>query len=170
MIELFTGSNLARVKIALGVLEADISAAIKTATRKTFKWAEREASKQIAAEAGIPYRAARERTRSKYRLSGSGQVWFGLNPVSAKYIYGSRIKGVDGSFTNDKLNRHYFRRKGRERLPIERIEKPIEQEGLGVVEGDFPRDVQDRLIEEFFLALDKTKGRESGTSQAIALT
>ena len=81
MIELFTGSNLARVKIALGVLESDISAAIKTATRKTFKWAEREAAKQIAAEAGIPYRAARTRTRSKYRLTGSGQVWFGLNPV-----------------------------------------------------------------------------------------
>ena len=167
MIELFTGSNLARVKIALGVLESDISAAIKTATRKTFKWAEREASKQIAAEAGIPYRAARARTRSKYRLSGSGQVWFGLNPVSAKYLGAKERKG---GFTAKKLNGHYFRRRGRDRLPIDRIEKPIEQEGLGVVEGDFPRDVQERLIEEFFLALDKTKGRQSGTSQAIALT
>ena len=167
MIELFTSSNLARVKIALGVLESDISAAIKTATRKTFKWAEREASKQIAAEAGIPYRAARARTRSKYRLSGSGQVWFGLNPVSAKYLGAKERKG---GFTAKKLNGHYFRRRGRDRLPIDRIEKPIEQEGLGVVEGDFPRDVQERLIEEFFLALDKTKGRQSGTSQAIALT
>jgi hypothetical protein len=167
MIELFTGSNLARVKIALGVLESDISAAIKTATRKTFKWAEREASKQIAAEAGIPYRAARARTRSKYRLSGSGQVWFGLNPVSAKYLGAKERKG---GFTAPKLNGHYFRRRGRDRLPIDRIEKPIEQEGLGVVEGDFPRDVQERLIEEFFLALDKTKGRQSGTSQAIALS
>ena len=167
MIELFTGSNLARVKIALGVLESDISAAIKTATRKTFKWAEREASKQIAAEAGIPYRAARARTRSKYRLSGSGQVWFGLNPVSAKYLGAKERKG---GFTAKKLNGHYFRRRGRDRLPIDRIEKPIEQEGLGVVEGDFPRDVQERLIEEFFRALDKTKGRESGTSQAIALS
>ena len=167
MIELFTGSDLARVKIALGVLESDISAAIKTATRKTFKWAEREAAKQIAAEAGIPYRAARTRTRSKYRLTGSGQVWFGLNPVSAKYLGAKERKG---GFTAKKLNGHFFRRKGRERLPIERIEKTIESEGLGVVEGDFPRDVQDRLIEEFFLALDKTKGRDSGTSQAIALT
>jgi len=167
MIELFTGSNLARVKIALGVLESDISAAIKTATRKTFKWAEREAAKQIAAEAGIPYRAARTRTRSKYRLTGSGQVWFGLNPVSAKYLGAKERKG---GFTAKKLNGHFFRRKGRDRLPIERIEKTIESEGLGVVEGDFPRDVQDRLIEEFFLALDKTKGRDSGTSQAIALT
>lgn len=167
MIELFTSSNLARVKIALGVLESDISAAIKTATRKTFKWAEREASKQIAAESGIPYRAARARTRSKYRLSGSGQVWFGLNPVSAKYLGAKERKG---GFTAKKLNGHYFRRRGRDRLPIDRIEKPIEQEGLGVVEGDFPRDVQERLIEEFFLALDKTKGRESGTSQAIALS
>jgi len=167
MIELFTGSNLARVKIALGVLESDISAAIKTATRKTFKWAEREASKQIAAEASIPYRAARARTRSKYRLTGSGQVWFGLNPVSAKYLGAKERKG---GFTAKKLNGHYFRRRGRDRLPIDRIEKPIENEGLGVVEGDFPRDVQERLIEEFFLALDKTKGRQSGTSQAIALS
>lgn len=165
MIEFFTGSNLARVKIALGVLESDISAAIKTATRKTFKWAEREASKQIAAEAGIPYRAARTRTKSKYRLTGGGQVWFGLNPVSAKYLGAKERKG---GFTAEKLNGHFFRRKGRERLPIERIEKTIESEGLGVVEGSFPSDVQDRLIEEFFMALDKVKGRESGTSQAIA--
>lgn len=165
MIEFFTGSNLARVKIALGVLESDISAAIKTATRKTFKWAEREASKQIAAEAGIPYRAARTRTKSKYRLTGSGQVWFGLNPVSAKYLGAKERKG---GFTAEKLNGHFFRRKGRERLPIERIDKTIESEGLGVVEGSFPSDVQDRLIKEFFLALDKVKGRESGTSQAIA--
>jgi hypothetical protein len=57
MIEMFAASNLARVKVALGVLEADITAAIKTATRRTFKWAEREAAKEIAAEAGIPYRA-----------------------------------------------------------------------------------------------------------------
>lgn len=165
MIELFTGSNLARVRRQLSVLESDISAAIKTATRKTFKWAEREASKQIAAEAGIPYRAARTRTRSKYRLTGSGQVWFGLNPVSAKYL---GAKDRKGGFTAEKLNGHFFRRKGRERLPIERIEKTIENESLGVVEGDFPRDVQDRLIEEFFLALDKKSGREAGTSQAIA--
>lgn len=167
MIELFTGSNLARVKIALGVLESDISAAIKTATRKTFKWAEREASKQIAAEAGIPYRAARARTRSKYRLRGSGQVWFGLNPVSAKYLGAKERKG---GFTNAKLNEHYFRRRGRARLPIDRIEKPIEDEGIGVVEGSFPREVQKRLIEEFFLALDKKAGRSAGTSQAIALS
>ena len=166
MIELFTASNLARVKIALGVLEADIQTAIKTATRRTFKWAEREAAKQIAAEAGIPYRAARTRTRSKYRLTGSGQVWFGLNPVSAKYLGAKERKG---GFTAPKLNQHFFRRRGRDRLPIERIEKPIESEGMGVVEGDFLADVQARLIEEFFLALDKSKGRESGTSQAIAL-
>jgi hypothetical protein len=167
MIEMFAASNLARVKIALGVLEADISKAIKTATRKTFKWAEREAAKEIAAETGIPYRAARTRTRSKYRLTGSGQIWFGLNPISAKYLGAKERKG---GFTAPKLNQHYFRRRGRDRLPIERIEKPIEAEGMAFVEGSFPKDVQDRLIEEFFLALDKTSGRAAGTSQAIALT
>ncbi len=166
MIELFTASNLARVKIQLGVLEADIRTAIKTATRRTFKWAEREAAKDIAAEAGIPYRAARTRTRSKYRLSGSGQIWFGLNPVSAKYLGAKERKG---GFTNKKLNQHFFRRRGRDRLPIERIEKPIEDAGTAYVEGDFRQQVQERLITEFFLSLDKTAGRDAGTSQAIAL-
>jgi hypothetical protein len=167
MIEIFTASNLARVKTQLGVLEADISAAVKTATRKTFKWAEREAAKDIAAEAGIPYRAARARTRSKYRLTGSGQVWFGLNPVSAKYLGAKERKG---GFTAKKLNGHYFRRRGRERLPIDRIEKPIEDDGMAYVEGDFSKRVQDMLIETFFAALDKTTGRATGTSQAIAMT
>lgn len=166
MIELFAASNLARVKIALGVLEADISKAIQAATRKTFKWAEREAAKEIAVESGIPYRVARTRTKSKYRLSGSGQVWFGLNPVSAKYLGAKERKG---GFTNKKLNTHWFRRRGRERLPIERIEKPIEDDGMAYVEGDFPDRVKEKLIEEFFLALDKRTGRDAGTSQAIAL-
>ena len=165
MIEFFAASNLASIKVKLGMLEADMQAAIKTATRKTFKWAEREAAKQIAAEAQIPYRVARVRTRSKYRLTGSGQVWFGLNPVSAKYLGAKERKG---GFTNKKLNQHFFRRRGRARLPIDRIEKPIEQDAEGVVQGDFPQDVQDKLIEEFFLALDKKAGREAGTSQAIA--
>jgi len=167
MIELFTTSNLARVKLALGVMEADISAAIKTATWKAFKWAERQAAKEIAAEAGIPYRAARARTRAKYRLSGSGQIWFGLNPVSAKYLGAKERKG---GFTNAKLNEHFFRRRGRARLPIDRIEKPIEDEGIGVVEGSFPSEVQEKLIQEFFLALDKKAGRSAGSSQAIALS
>jgi len=165
MIEMFTSSNLARVKTTLNVLETDISAAIKVATRKTFKWAEREAAQEIAAEASIPYRVARARTRSKYRLTGSGQIWFGLNPVSAKYLAAKERKG---GFTAKKLNGHFFRRKGRERLPIERIEKPIEDEGMGVVSGDFPDRIKEMLVETFFLALDKTSGRSAGTSQAIA--
>lgn len=165
MIEFFAASNLARVRIALGVLEADIKAAIKVATRRTFKWAEREAAKEIAAETGIPYRAARTRTRARYRLTGSGQIWFGLNPISAKYL-GAKLR--KGGFTADKLGGHFFRRRGRDRLPIDRIEKPIEDEGMKFVEGTFPKEVQDRLIEEFFLALDKSAGRASGTSQAIA--
>jgi len=164
MIEFFAASNLARVKTALGVLEADITKAIKSATRKTFKWAEREAAKEIAANAGIPYRAARARTKAKYRLTGSGQVWFGLNPVSAKYL-GARER--KGGFTNDKLNAHWFRRRGRARLPIDRIEKPIESEGMQFVEGEFPAELQQRLIDEFFAALDKTSGRDIGTSASI---
>jgi hypothetical protein len=167
MIELFTASNIARVRVQLGVLEADIKAAIQTATRKAFKWAEREAAKDIAAEAGIPYRAARTRTKSKYRLTGSGQIWFGLNPVSAKYL---GAKDQKGGFTNAKLNEHFFRRRGKARLPIDRIEKPIEEDGTAYVEGDFPARVQERLIKEFFAALDKKTGRSAGTSQAIALS
>ena len=164
MIEFLTSSNLARVKIALGVLESDISKAVKTATRKTFKWAERKAAKDIAAEAGIPYRAARARTRAKYRLSGSGQVWFGLNPVSAKYL---GAKDRKGGFTNNKLNKHFFRRRGRARLPIDRVEKSIEADGMAYVEAEFPDEVRAKLLEEFFAALDKVGGRETGTSQQI---
>lgn len=166
MIELFASANLARVKVALGVLEADITKAIATATRRTFKWAERKAAKDIAAEAGIPYRAARERTRSRYRLAGSGQIWFGLNPVSAKYL---GTKERKGGFSASKLNGHWFKRRGRDRLPIQRIEKPIEDAGTAYVEAEFPQEVQDKLVAEFFLALDKTTGREAGTSQQIAL-
>lgn len=165
MIEIFARSRMDHVKAALGVLESDIQSAIKTATRKAFKWAERHAAKEIAKEAGIPYRAARKRTKAKYRLTGSGSIWFGLNPVSAKYL-GARER--KGGFTAKKLNGHFFKRTGKGRLPIVRMEKPIEDDAMPMIEGEYPMEVQERLIQEFFLALDKKTGRTAGTSQIIA--
>lgn len=163
---IFATANLERVKQALGVLEADIKRAIETATRRAFRWAERKAARDIATEAGIPYRAARTRTRARYALTGRGVVWFGLNPVSVKYLGAKERKGA---FTADKLNGHWFKRRGRARLPIDKIEKPIEQEGRAYVEADFPAEVQEQLVTEFFLALDKRTGRTAGTSRQIAL-
>jgi hypothetical protein len=167
MITIFTSSNLDHVRQALGVLESDIKTAIATATRKAFRWAERQAAREIAKETGIPYRAARVRTKSRYRLAGSGQVWFGLNPVSAKYL---GAKDRKGGWTAPKLNGHIFKRRGTARLPIDRIEKPIESEGFAYAEGEFPEEVQEKLVNEFFLALDRRTGREAGASREIAMS
>lgn len=166
MIEVFASANLARVKVALGVLEADIKRAIETATRKTFKWAERKAARDIATETGVPYRAARTRTRARYSLTGSGVIWFGLNPVSVKYLGAKERKGA---FAAEALGGHSFKRRGRARLPIDKIEKPIEQAGRAYVEADFPAEVQEQLVTEFFAALDKKTGRSAGSSRQIAL-
>jgi hypothetical protein len=166
MIEVFASSNLARVKDALGVLEADIKAAVETATRRTFRWAERKAARDIASETGIPYRAARTRTRARYQLTGRGVIWFGLNPVSVKYLGAKERKGA---FAAEMLGGHWFKRRGRARLPIDKVEKPIEQEGRAYVEADFPAEVQEHLVAEFFAALDKRTGRTAGSSRQIAL-
>lgn len=165
MIEIFTSANLGEVRAKLGVLEADIKKAMATAVRKAFKWGAVQAAREIAKSTGIPYRAARVRTKSKYRLAGSGQVWFGLNPVSAKHL---KAKDRKGGFTAKKLNGHYFKRKGKSRLPIERMAKQIEPEGVALVEGEFSEAIAEKLVDEFFLALDKMRKSAPGTSRMIA--
>jgi hypothetical protein len=164
MIEIFASSNLERVGQLLGLLRDDIERARKSASTATVKWAEREAAKGLARETGVPYRAARIRTWKKIRINSGGSVTLGLNPISAKYLPGRRRRD---SFTNKKLNAHPFRRLGTKRLPIERVEVEIEQQGTQFAEGEFVLAIQEHLVEEFFARLDKVSGRTAGTAKAI---
>lgn len=164
MIQLFASSNLERVGAILGLLKDDIERARRGATTATVKWAEREAAKGLAREAGIPYKAARIRTWKKIRIGAGGTVTLGLNPVSAKYLPGRR--GRD-SFTNSKLNKHPFRRMGTKRLPIERVEAEIADQGRQFAQGELVLAIQEHLHDEFFARLDKVSRRAAGTAKAL---
>ena len=165
MVSLFTTSNLEFVRRALGVLESDIAKARAMATKRAFKWAQGQAAREFAKELKVPYRVTKVRVKGKPRpASGSGEIWFGLNDVSAKWLTGSE---ASAGFTKAKLKLHRFKRVGKKRLPIVKIKKPIEMEGLDYIEGDLSERVLERLAHEFFSALDKLGNRTAGTSRSI---
>lgn len=164
MIALFASSDIDRAAAQLGLLKDDIEKARAQALRKTIKWAEREAAKGLSREAGIPYKAARIRTWKKVRISTGGTITLGLNPISAKYL---PKRQFGKTFTAPKLNEHRFRRVGKARLPIQKVEKEIEEKGAEFAQSEFVLAIQEHLVEEFFALLDKRSGRTAGTAATI---
>ena len=141
-----------------------INKALKKATKQAFKWGSREAAKAVSRLAKIPYSVARRRIKSRFTSDGRGQIWFGLNPVSIAFI----AKAMpDKSFTNSKLNDHYFKREGKKRTPLIKLEQAIQENSSFYIEGELLDEVERKLYENVFTEIDKLLGREAGTSQAI---
>lgn len=152
MISLFTSSDLSKAAAQFGLLKEDVERARIVALRKTTKWAEREAAKGLAREAGIPYKAARIRTWKKIRIAEGGTITLGLNPISAKYL---PKRQFGKTFTAPRLNEHRFKRVGKARLPIQKVEKDIEAQGAAFAQSEFVLAIQEHLIDEFTAYLSK---------------
>lgn len=182
LLALFQSNDFYKIQSALGLLRKDIKAALVTAMRQTMKWAEREGAKRFAAATGVPYRVMRQRLRVKYRYQSikgefpEGRVWFGLNPISLKYLGAketkesgvtSRFGKYPNGFLSEKMGGHFYQRRGKDRLPLDRIEYGIEEIGSDIVDN-FKDALSAKYMEFFFAAIDKTTGRESGTSAQIA--
>lgn len=182
LLALFESNDFHKIQSALGLLRKEIKAALVTAMRQTMKWAQREGAKQFAAKTGVPYRVMRQRLRVKYRYQSvrgefpEGRVWFGLNPISLKYLGAketkengvtSRFGKYPNGFLSEKMGGHFYQRRGRERLPLDRLEFGIEDIGNEIADN-FKDDLSAKYMEYFFAAIDKTTGREAGTSMEIA--
>jgi hypothetical protein len=181
LLALFESNDFHRIQSGLGLLRKDIKAALVTAMRQTMKWGEREGAKQFAAATGVPYRVMRERIRIKYRYQSikgeypEGRVWFGLNPISLKHL-GAKVtktKGVTSrfgkypkGFYSQKMGGHFYERRGRDALPLQRLEYGIAEIGDSVV-NEFKDSLSAKYMENFFSAIDKIKGREKGASAEI---
>jgi hypothetical protein len=164
---------------SLGLLEKQVRAAMRTATRKTSSWANREGARGLAKAAGVPLRTLKAGMRIKLKVKSSGgrvgaQLWYGLNPIALKYLGAKQtargVRGggqtIPGAFISPELNNHVYRRAGKERLPIIREEMPIYSKAKDFFPS-FERRVAEQLTTLFFAGLDKAAGREEGISQAL---
>lgn len=180
LLALFVFEDWARVRDLLGVLQKDMKAALRTATKQTGQWANREGARGLAKAVGVPLSVLRRGLRLKFQYQSvkgfsTARLWYGLNAISAKYLGGRQTKkgrNVRGqvftqAFVSEALDGHVFRRVGKDRLPIERVELGVVEKGQAYL-AEFETKVAAKFVELFFLALDKSSGREAGSSIAIS--
>lgn len=180
LLALFAFQDWQRVKDLLGVLQKDMKAAIRTATRQAGQWANREGARKLAKETKVPLKNLRKGLRLKFQYQSvkgfaTARLWYGLNDVSLKYLgakqqkKGVRASGetIKGGFIAPTIGGHAFKRAGKERLPIVRQDRKIADKGTAFLQ-QFESEVAAKFVEFFFLALDKATGRDAGESQAIA--
>lgn len=180
LLALFVEYDWNRLKDLLGVLQKDMKAALRTAVRQTGQWANREGARGLAKACNVPLGVLRKGLRIKFQYQSvkgfsNARLWYGLNAVALKYLgvketkKGVRSRGVtyQGGFISPALKGHAFRRVGKDRLPLERLDFTIVEKGNAFL-ADFESKVAAKFVEFFFASLDKVSGRDAGESMAIA--
>jgi hypothetical protein len=179
LFEVMGHGDFSRAENLLGLLPEQVTKAVRTATTKAMRWAEREGAKRLANVTKLSVRQLREATRYKAKIRNrqgqvQGRVWFGLNDVALKWAgatqtpsgVSSRVGEYPEAFIVQKLNQHVFRRKGATRLPIQKVTYGI----LGTSEAVLAKvaDEAARMFQQLlFSELDKLTGKGEGTSAAI---
>lgn len=137
-----------------------LDTAVNRALRGAGKWLRTHSVRELGRELGIVQRPLRQRFKLYSRIAqGEVKIWVGLSPLSVHYLgnprqtpSGVRVgrKNYDGAFVNPMRSRQVmvWRRKGRERLPIERVTEEIAELGEGVVRR-WEQRVEARFIELF---------------------
>ncbi|HBP1046388.1 hypothetical protein IPC1122_32370 [Pseudomonas aeruginosa] len=136
----------------------DIAAA--RALRKTAQWLRTHSSREIARELGITQSPIRHRYNI-YSQSTAREVklWVGLQPIGVHYLgtprqtrTGVKVghREYDEAFISPmkSTQRLVFRRKGRERLPIEKVTEDWEGPAVSALER-WERRAMERFMELF---------------------
>ncbi|HBO6581490.1 TPA: hypothetical protein L4809_006368 [Pseudomonas aeruginosa] len=136
----------------------DVAAA--RALRKTAQWLRTHSSREIARELGITQSPIRHRYNI-YSQSTAREVklWVGLQPIGVHYLgtprqtpTGVKVghREYDAAFISPmkSTQRLVFRRKGRERLPIEKVTEDWEGPAVSALER-WERRALERFMELF---------------------
>jgi len=163
----------------LGLLPKQMRQARRTATRKAGHWANREGSRGVAKAANVPLKILREGMRLTYEYKSLrglpiGNLWVGMNAIATKYLAarqqrkGVKVRGVlkKGVFIAPSLGGHSFQRRGKKRVPIDRVDYQI-NERVEIFLDQFTPKVTEKFIDFFFAELDKISGMEAGEARAI---
>lgn len=148
------------VERTLADLPRRLDLAAARALRKTAQWLRTHSSREIARE----LRITQSPLRHRYQVHSSATVrevklWVGLQPISVHYLGNPRQtptgvavghRKYDEAFISPmrSTQRLVFRRKGRERLPIEKVTEDWESPAVGVLER-WERRAQTRFFELF---------------------
>ena len=149
-----------RVPEILNGLQRDLDLAAARALRKVAQWLRTHSTREIAKQLGVVQSPVRHRYNIFTRASGSEiKVWVGLQPISVHYLgplrqtkagVSVRHRTYEDAFIGQMKNgpSMVFRRKGRERLPLERVTEDWDGPALGVLER-WEKRAMERFVDLF---------------------
>lgn len=156
----FEADGWASVERALADAPRKLDLAAARALRKTAQWLRTHSSREIARELGITQSPVRHRY-SIYSQSTAREVklWVGLEPIGVHYLgtpkqtsTGVRVghrEYADAFISPMKSSqRLVFRRKGRERLPLEKVTEDWEAPAISTLER-WEKRAMERFMELF---------------------
>ncbi|HEC0486920.1 phage tail protein [Pseudomonas aeruginosa] len=156
----FAADGWAGVESALAGMPAKLDLAAARALRKTAQWLRTHSSREIARELGITQSPIRHRYQIHSRSTAQEvKLWVGLEPIAVHYLgeprqttTGVRVghRQYDDAFISPMKSRQrlVWRRKGRERLPIEKVEEDWQGPAMTALER-WERRAMDRFVELF---------------------
>jgi hypothetical protein len=156
----FNVSGWAEVDRALADMPRRLDLAAARALRKTANWLRTHSTREISRELRITQSPIRHRYQIHSNATAKEvKLWVGLRPIGVHYLgtpkqtpTGVAVghRNYDDAFISPmrSTQRLVFRRKGRERLPIEKVTEDWEGEGLGALER-WERRAQVRFFELF---------------------
>lgn len=159
-IDVDMNSALARMPDILNAARKELDLASDRALRKTAKWLRTHSAREIGRELRIVQRPIRSRFHV-YPIRGQQEtkLWIGLEPLSVHYL-GDPRQTPEGVKVGRRDYPHAFvdpmkssspmvwRRKGRERLPVEKVTLGIEDVAMPAIER-WERRATARFIEIF---------------------
>jgi hypothetical protein len=156
----FEVDGWAAVETAVANLPRKLDLAAARALRKVAQWLRTHSSREIARELGITQSPIRHRYQIHSRATvREVKLWVGLQPIAVHYLgeprqnsTGVRVghRQYDDAFISPMKSgkRLVWRRKGRERLPIEKVEEDWQAPALTALER-WERRAMDRFVELF---------------------
>ncbi|WP_205862050.1 phage tail protein [Pseudomonas viridiflava] len=156
----FSTSGWAEVEATIANAPKLLDLAAARALRKTAQWLRTHSSREIAKELKITQSPLRHRYNVYSRSTGNEvKLWVGLQPLSVHWLGKPKATSTGVSvghreyadaFISPMKTKHQlvFRRKGRERLPVELVREDWADEGVGALERWETRAMQ-RFVDLF---------------------
>ncbi|WP_291329062.1 hypothetical protein [Desulfovibrio sp. UCD-KL4C] len=126
------------------------------AIKKTARWAQTVAAKNIKADTGLPSKKIKERMRM-FRRGNTMRLYFGLNPIPVSSLNPKQTKkgvsakggvNIPGAFIVDNGDGvAVFKRRGSEAYSIEFQRVYFDVEAMRVIQADIEPHLQDKFYE-----------------------
>jgi hypothetical protein len=169
----FDASDFESLGAEFSVFKGEIQEAVRRAVKTTTQRIQEEAISEFVKVSGLRVSGVRKRMFLRYKYAdGYGRIWWGLSPVSlallsprrsASGVRAGPVSVAGGFMPGGDYKRSVFKRRGRERLPIDKQFYEVRDMGEGVIREKIEPVIESIFKEEL---RDELLGAVSGATRA----